>query len=333
MISGPPESPLCSDWCYLKASRPWEHFLLFLCALNHTECSAVASELFPCVWMDTKSLHRVRVRFERSCASDRSHRVCLVWAPCLKNVAGERWQRCLCVHGLCVFMEERGFCQGELQKCPSEKVPGWETCPDLAALDKRWCFHSQVLSSLSQWMQELVFRSSVPVNYWFEHLRKTDTWGWRGLQGAEFSTGCNQVDSLKMFSVEPLELLSLALEILLTDNHMRGKKQQKLFLPLCLALSLVCSLGSFQTSFWTVVSSVTPNVFTVMYLAVSTGKVTPAILSLFSPATAELETGSTGASPVGSTDRSSKNVHVDQDPLSRAIQEYRDVLTKNYMIY
>ncbi|NXS80640.1 ANR26 protein, partial [Erpornis zantholeuca] len=40
-------------------------------------------------------------------------------------------------------------------------------------------------------------------------------------------------------------------------------------------------------------------------------------------ATAELETGCAG---------SSKNLHVDQDPLSRAIDEYRDVLTKNYMI-
>ncbi|XP_059328175.1 ankyrin repeat domain-containing protein 26-like isoform X1 [Ammospiza nelsoni] len=40
-------------------------------------------------------------------------------------------------------------------------------------------------------------------------------------------------------------------------------------------------------------------------------------------ATAELETGFAG---------SSKNLHVDQDPLSRAIEEYRDVLTKNYMI-
>ncbi|XP_065692619.2 ankyrin repeat domain-containing protein 26 isoform X11 [Patagioenas fasciata] len=49
-------------------------------------------------------------------------------------------------------------------------------------------------------------------------------------------------------------------------------------------------------------------------------------------ATAELKTGSTGASPVGSTDGSSKNAHVDQDPLCRAIQEYRDVLTKNYRI-
>ncbi|NXN45384.1 ANR26 protein, partial [Rhinoptilus africanus] len=49
-------------------------------------------------------------------------------------------------------------------------------------------------------------------------------------------------------------------------------------------------------------------------------------------ATAELETGSAGASPMVSTDGSSKNVHADQDPLCRAIQEYRDVLTKNYLI-
>ncbi|KAL2309415.1 hypothetical protein Nmel_005615 [Mimus melanotis] len=40
-------------------------------------------------------------------------------------------------------------------------------------------------------------------------------------------------------------------------------------------------------------------------------------------ATAELETGCAG---------SSKNLHLDQDPLCRAIEEYRDVLTKNYMI-
>ncbi|XP_031471193.1 ankyrin repeat domain-containing protein 26-like isoform X2 [Phasianus colchicus] len=49
-------------------------------------------------------------------------------------------------------------------------------------------------------------------------------------------------------------------------------------------------------------------------------------------ATAELETGSAGASPMVSTDGSSKNLNVDQDPLCRAIQEYRDVLTKNYLI-
>ncbi|XP_074759251.1 ankyrin repeat domain-containing protein 26 [Athene noctua] len=49
-------------------------------------------------------------------------------------------------------------------------------------------------------------------------------------------------------------------------------------------------------------------------------------------ATAELETGSAGASPMVPTGGSSKHFHVDQDPLSRAIQEYRDVLTKNYLI-
>ncbi|XP_063998132.1 ankyrin repeat domain-containing protein 26 isoform X5 [Pogoniulus pusillus] len=48
--------------------------------------------------------------------------------------------------------------------------------------------------------------------------------------------------------------------------------------------------------------------------------------------TAELETGSAGASPTGSADRSPKNFCVDQDPLNKVIQEYRDVLTKNYMI-
>ncbi|KAM4670548.1 ankyrin repeat domain-containing protein 26-like isoform 2-T2 [Amazona ochrocephala] len=49
--------------------------------------------------------------------------------------------------------------------------------------------------------------------------------------------------------------------------------------------------------------------------------------------TAEVETGSAGASAVISTDRSSKNVHVvDQDPLCRAIQEYRDALTQNCLI-
>ncbi|EMP42058.1 Ankyrin repeat domain-containing protein 26 [Chelonia mydas] len=49
-------------------------------------------------------------------------------------------------------------------------------------------------------------------------------------------------------------------------------------------------------------------------------------------ATAELETGSVRVSPVGSTDGSSKNLNVDQDPVSRATQQYLDVLKKNYMI-
>ncbi|XP_068025886.1 ankyrin repeat domain-containing protein 26 isoform X6 [Melanerpes formicivorus] len=49
-------------------------------------------------------------------------------------------------------------------------------------------------------------------------------------------------------------------------------------------------------------------------------------------ATAELETGSAGASPMLCADGSSQNFPVDQDPLSKALQEYRDVLTKNYMM-
>ncbi|KAM6421413.1 uncharacterized protein O9250_004125 [Rhynochetos jubatus] len=49
-------------------------------------------------------------------------------------------------------------------------------------------------------------------------------------------------------------------------------------------------------------------------------------------ATAELETGSAGVSPIVSTDGSSGNLRVDQDPLGRAVQEYCDVLTKNYLI-
>ncbi|XP_052525335.1 ankyrin repeat domain-containing protein 26 [Tympanuchus pallidicinctus] len=49
-------------------------------------------------------------------------------------------------------------------------------------------------------------------------------------------------------------------------------------------------------------------------------------------ANAELEIGSARASPMMSTDGSSKNLNIDQDPLCRAIQEYRDVLNKNYLI-
>uniref|UniRef100_A0A8C8RCQ4 Ankyrin repeat domain-containing protein 26 n=1 Tax=Pelusios castaneus TaxID=367368 RepID=A0A8C8RCQ4_9SAUR len=49
-------------------------------------------------------------------------------------------------------------------------------------------------------------------------------------------------------------------------------------------------------------------------------------------ATAELETGSARVSPVGSIDGSSKNLNVEQDPVSKATQQYLDVLKKNYMI-
>ncbi|XP_065596978.1 LOW QUALITY PROTEIN: ankyrin repeat domain-containing protein 26-like [Cyrtonyx montezumae] len=49
-------------------------------------------------------------------------------------------------------------------------------------------------------------------------------------------------------------------------------------------------------------------------------------------ATADLGTRSPRGSPMVSINGSSKNLSVDQDPHCRAIQEYRDVLTKNYLI-
>nr|XP_015207761.1 PREDICTED: ankyrin repeat domain-containing protein 26-like [Lepisosteus oculatus] len=49
-------------------------------------------------------------------------------------------------------------------------------------------------------------------------------------------------------------------------------------------------------------------------------------------ATAELEGGSARLSPVGSAAGSLKSVNLDQDPVSRATQQYLEVLKKNYMI-
>ncbi|XP_044535460.1 ankyrin repeat domain-containing protein 26 isoform X2 [Gracilinanus agilis] len=49
-------------------------------------------------------------------------------------------------------------------------------------------------------------------------------------------------------------------------------------------------------------------------------------------ATGELESGSGWPSPVGSTDESSRMSNVNQDPVSRATQEYIEVLKKNYML-
>ncbi|XP_075713250.1 ankyrin repeat domain-containing protein 26 isoform X2 [Rhinoderma darwinii] len=48
-------------------------------------------------------------------------------------------------------------------------------------------------------------------------------------------------------------------------------------------------------------------------------------------ANAELETGCTRISPVGSTAGSLRNLNVDQDSVSRATQQYLEVLKKNYM--
>ncbi|XP_015270799.1 PREDICTED: ankyrin repeat domain-containing protein 26-like [Gekko japonicus] len=49
-------------------------------------------------------------------------------------------------------------------------------------------------------------------------------------------------------------------------------------------------------------------------------------------ATAELDAGSVRVTPVGSIDGSSKNLNMEQDQVSKATQQYLDVLKKNYMI-
>lgn len=49
-------------------------------------------------------------------------------------------------------------------------------------------------------------------------------------------------------------------------------------------------------------------------------------------AAAELEGGSARLSPVGSAAGSQKTLNVDQDPVTRATQQYLEVLKKNYMI-
>ncbi|XP_039364933.1 ankyrin repeat domain-containing protein 7 isoform X1 [Mauremys reevesii] len=68
------------------------------------------------------------------------------------------------------------------------------------------------------------------------------------------------------------------------------------------------------------------------YLAKMQQELEKSITKELDQATAELETGSVRVSPVGSTDGSSKNLNVDQDPVSRATRQYQDVLKKNYMI-
>lgn len=88
-----------------------------------------------------------------------------------------------------------------------------------------------------------------------------------------------------MFRVDPLEFLLLALEILLTDKHMGGERSLSSFVPCPFTVMFPWKFS---------------DLFLDCSLAVSTVKVTPGILSLFSPATADLKTGSTGASPMGS---------------------------------
>ncbi|XP_067420365.1 ankyrin repeat domain-containing protein 26 isoform X6 [Emydura macquarii macquarii] len=68
------------------------------------------------------------------------------------------------------------------------------------------------------------------------------------------------------------------------------------------------------------------------YLAKMQQELEKSITKELDQATTELETGSVRVSPVGSTDGSSKNLNMEQDPVSRATQQYLDVLKKNYMI-
>ncbi|XP_065516429.1 ankyrin repeat domain-containing protein 36C-like isoform X2 [Lathamus discolor] len=88
--------------------------------------------------------------------------------------------------------------------------------------------------------------------------------------------------------------------------------------------------GSFLSPSWNALSS---RNRVEAYVAKVRQELDEKVTKELEQATAELETGSAGASPMISTDGSSKNVHVvDQDPLCRAIQEYRDILTKNCLI-
>ncbi|XP_066490078.1 ankyrin repeat domain-containing protein 26-like isoform X2 [Tiliqua scincoides] len=68
------------------------------------------------------------------------------------------------------------------------------------------------------------------------------------------------------------------------------------------------------------------------YLAKMRVELEKTITKELEQATAELDAGSVRVSPVGSIDGSSRNPNMDQDQVSKAKQEYLDVLKKNYML-
>ncbi|XP_015747036.2 ankyrin repeat domain-containing protein 26 [Python bivittatus] len=68
------------------------------------------------------------------------------------------------------------------------------------------------------------------------------------------------------------------------------------------------------------------------YLAKMQIELEKSITKELDQAKAELDAGSVRVSPVGSVDGSSKNPNKDQDQVSKATQQYLDVLKKNYMI-
>ncbi|KAM8811895.1 uncharacterized protein ACNFOS_015023 [Eudromia elegans] len=91
-----------------------------------------------------------------------------------------------------------------------------------------------------------------------------------------------------------------------------------------LALNRNLSLGgSFMSP---VANTLSPKNTVEAYVAKVRQELDEKITKELEQATAELATASDGSAGA------SKNVNADQDPLSRAIEEYRDVLTKNYLI-
>uniref|UniRef100_A0A2D4GMB3 Uncharacterized protein n=2 Tax=Micrurus corallinus TaxID=54390 RepID=A0A2D4GMB3_MICCO len=68
------------------------------------------------------------------------------------------------------------------------------------------------------------------------------------------------------------------------------------------------------------------------YLAKMQIELEKSITKELDQAKAELDAGSVRISPVGSVDGSSKTSNIDQDQVSKARQQYLDVLKKNYMI-
>ncbi|KAM8820121.1 uncharacterized protein ACNFOS_001310 [Eudromia elegans] len=91
-----------------------------------------------------------------------------------------------------------------------------------------------------------------------------------------------------------------------------------------LALNRNLSLGgSFMSP---VANTLSPKNTVEAYVAKVRQELDEKITKELEQATAELATASDGSAGA------SKNVNAEQDPLSRAIEEYRDVLTKNYLI-
>lgn len=140
--------------------------------------------------MNTKPLHCVHMYyFEHDFASARNHEICLVW-----DLVWKRWLekdvKCkFALFGYVFSWRKECFARASYKDTPQRRCQAGK-CVLAWLQSKGVCiFTGRCFKSLPQWMQNLFFRSSVPVNHWFECLGKTDTWGRRGLQGAKPSTG------------------------------------------------------------------------------------------------------------------------------------------------